>query len=109
MDNAIAAVTEDRGGFPEHAEQIVVRTKFDEALSRVRLEVADSGPGVPPELYARVLEPYYSTKPDGTGLGLAIVASIAADHQAYLRIHENVPRGARFVIEFPANMSRDTV
>jgi two-component system nitrogen regulation sensor histidine kinase NtrY len=109
MDNAIAAVTEDRGGHPEHTEEIVVRTKLDTELSRVRLEVADSGPGVPPELYARVLEPYYSTKADGTGLGLALVASIAADHQAYLRIHDNVPRGARFVIEFPASVSRDTV
>jgi two-component system nitrogen regulation sensor histidine kinase NtrY len=109
MDNAVSAVTEDRNGGPGHDETIVVRTKLDEELSRVRLEVADSGPGVPAELRARILEPYFSTKPDGTGLGLAIVASIAADHQAYLRVHENQPRGTRFVIEFPANVPRDTV
>jgi two-component system nitrogen regulation sensor histidine kinase NtrY len=109
MDNAVAAVTEDRDGAPNHDETIVVRTKLDEELSRVRLEVADSGPGVPAELRARILEPYFSTKQDGTGLGLAIVASIAADHHAYLRVHDNQPRGSRFVIEFPANVSRDTV
>jgi two-component system nitrogen regulation sensor histidine kinase NtrY len=55
------------------------------------------------------MEPYFSTKPDGTGLGLAIVASVAADHQAYLRLHDEHPHGARIVIEFPVGLAEADV
>ena len=78
-----------------------VTARHDEALSRVVLEVADTGPGVSREHRARIFEPYFSTKAEGTGLGLAIVAAMAADHHAYLRVRSNQPRGTRFVIEFP--------
>ncbi|RMD84387.1 MAG: HAMP domain-containing protein [Candidatus Dadabacteria bacterium] len=93
LDNAIAAV--GPGG------EVVVATRFDRALSRVVLEVRDNGPGVPLEHRARLFEPYFSTKSEGTGLGLAIVASVAAEHQAFVRFRENLPRGSRFLIEFP--------
>jgi two-component system nitrogen regulation sensor histidine kinase NtrY len=78
-----------------------VRTRVDADLSRVVLEVSDRGPGIPAEHRGRIFEPYFSTKQDGTGLGLAIVASIAADHHAYVRLHDNEPHGTRFTIEFP--------
>ena len=51
-----------------------------------------------------VLKPGYTiveSTSGNTGLGLAIVASIAAEHRAYLRYHENEPRGTRFLMEFP--------
>jgi two-component system nitrogen regulation sensor histidine kinase NtrY len=73
----------------------------DPLVSLVRLEVADNGAGMPPDVQARVFEPYFSTKKDGTGLGLAIVSAIVADHHAYIRVRDNVPRGVRVVIEFP--------
>ena len=57
--------------------------------------------GMTPDVQARVFEPYFSTKKDGTGLGLAIVSAIVADHQAYIRVRDNQPRGVRVVIEFP--------
>jgi len=69
----------------------------------VRLELADNGPGLSRDAKLRLFEPYFSTKKDGTGLGLAIVSSILADHQAYIRVRDNVPRGTRFVIEFPVH------
>jgi len=49
----------------------------------------------------RLFEPYFSTKKEGTGLGLAIVSAIVADHQAYIRVQDNQPRGSRFIIDFP--------
>jgi two-component system nitrogen regulation sensor histidine kinase NtrY len=54
-----------------------------------------------PETRARVFEPYFSTKPDGTGLGLAIVSAIVADHKGFIRVRDNLPRGTRFILEFP--------
>jgi two-component system nitrogen regulation sensor histidine kinase NtrY len=104
LDNAVAAVVAARNGRGEVAggvADIAVRTRVDPQLSRVVLEVSDSGPGIPAEHRGRIFEPYFSTKQDGTGLGLAIVASIAADHHAYVRLHDNEPHGTRFVIEFP--------
>jgi two-component system nitrogen regulation sensor histidine kinase NtrY len=100
IDNAIAAM--DNGAVEGEERRIRVSTVFRPDLSRVLLEVADNGPGVPQSHRARVFEPYFSTKKGGTGLGLALVASVAADHHAYIRLHDNEPRGSRFVMEFPA-------
>lgn len=95
LDNAVAAC---RGVADARVE---VRVSLDEPIGVVRLEVADNGCGVSPEVRGRIFEPYFSTKTDGTGLGLAIVAAIAAEHRAYVRVRENRPRGTRFVIDFP--------
>jgi len=98
VENAIAAVS----AVTDEPRRIDVSTRFDPTLSRVVLEVADTGAGIPKEVRSRIFEPYVSTKADGTGLGLAIVASMAAEHHAYVRVRANEPRGTRFVIEFPA-------
>ncbi len=97
LDNAISAVS----GAGVAEPTIRISTSWDEQTDRVLLEVADNGPGVPEEHRSRIFEPYYSTKSDGTGLGLAIVASVAAEHQAYVRLHTAEAGGSRFVIEFP--------
>jgi two-component system nitrogen regulation sensor histidine kinase NtrY len=67
--------------------------------------IADTGPGIPAEMKARIFEPYISTKKHGTGLGLAIVASIISDHNGFIRVRDNRPQGACFVIELPAVQS----
>ncbi|HYB97979.1 MAG TPA: ATP-binding protein [Candidatus Limnocylindrales bacterium] len=99
LDNAVSAVSSNNGS----PRAIEVTTRHDADLSRVVLEVGDTGPGIPASSRSRIFEPYFSTKPEGTGLGLAIVASMAADHHAYLRVRPNQPQGTRFVIEFPAS------
>ena len=68
----------------------------------MRLEVADDGPGIRDEDRDRLFLPYFSTKKKGTGLGLAIVHRIVSDHHGRIRVEDNRPRGARFVIELPA-------
>ena len=50
---------------------------------------------------SRIFEPYVTTKQQGTGLGLAIVASVVADHNGFVRVRDNKPNGACFVIELP--------
>ena len=63
--------------------------------------VCDTGPGIPPELLERVLEPFFTTKPRGSGLGLAISAGIAQAHGARLRAGNRAGGGAIFTVEFP--------
>jgi two-component system nitrogen regulation sensor histidine kinase NtrY len=96
LDNAVAACQGvDSGG------RIEIITKHVGARGVVRVEVADNGSGMSSDVKMRLFEPYFSTKREGTGLGLAIVSAIVADHQAYIRVQDNPPRGSRFIIEFP--------
>jgi two-component system, NtrC family, nitrogen regulation sensor histidine kinase NtrY len=100
LDNAVAACSIAPAAAGERG-CVELRTSYDAKLDVVRLEIADNGPGMSPEVKARLFEPYFSTKPDGTGLGLAIVSAIVADHNGFIRIRDNVPRGSRFVMELP--------
>ncbi len=93
LDNALSAV-----GL---SGEIGILLAQDPENRKVRLTVEDSGKGVTAEEKARIFEPYFSTKKTGTGLGLSIVSTIITDHAGTIRVEDNEPRGARFVIELP--------
>jgi two-component system nitrogen regulation sensor histidine kinase NtrY len=97
VDNAIEA----NGGRGE----VSVSSSFDARLRLARVEISDDGPGVAPADRDKLFMPYYSTKRRGSGLGLAIVKRIVAEHRGRIGVEENVPRGARFVIELPVEGS----
>jgi two-component system, NtrC family, nitrogen regulation sensor histidine kinase NtrY len=82
------------------AGEIVVR--LEDGPGGVTLEVADTGRGVAPRDRDKLFLPDFTTKGRGTGLGLAIVSRIVADHNGTIRVEDNRPRGARFIIELPA-------
>ena len=77
------------------------------AAETVELVVADSGCGIGLEDKERLFLPYFSTKNRGTGLGLAIVSHIVAEHGAHIRVEDNQPVGARFIVEIPAIVEDD--
>lgn len=68
----------------------------------VEITVADSGPGVAPELRGRIFEPFFTTRPKGTGLGLAVARQIVEAHQGTISVQDRPGGGARFVIRLPA-------
>lgn len=72
----------------------------------VALEVHDDGPGVPPALRERILDPFFTTRAEGTGLGLAVCARIVSDHGGDLRVGEGPLGGASFVVQLPAAEER---
>lgn len=67
----------------------------------VEITVADSGPGVPPELRARVFEPFFTTRPGGTGLGLAVARQIVEAHGGHIAVGDRPGGGARFTVRLP--------
>ena len=82
-----------------------------DATSRVvRIEVADNGPGIAPEIVGRVFDPFFTTKPEGegTGLGLALVRGIVEGHGGIIQIEGRPGEGTRFVIELPFGTPPDT-
>ena len=68
----------------------------------VEIEVSDSGHGISPADKEKLFLPHFSTKGRGTGLGLAIASRIVAEHNGTIRVEDNAPVGARFVMRFPA-------
>lgn len=80
---------------------IEITTHYDTVLKIVRIELADDGAGIAPENKDKLFLPYFSTKKRGTGLGLAIVQRIIEDHNGYIRVRDNLPKGTRFIIELP--------
>ncbi len=81
--------------------EIHISTALVTSHDAVEIAVSDSGHGVTPELKEKLFLPYFSTKKRGTGLGLAIVSRIVEDHHGSIRVEENHPSGARFIIELP--------
>ncbi|MCJ7684503.1 MAG: ATP-binding protein, partial [Desulfobacteraceae bacterium] len=96
FDNAIEAI-EDKG-------KVFIDLHYDNILKMVRIEVVDNGRGISPENKTRLFEPYFSTKKQGTGLGLAIVSTIIADHNGFIRVKDNKPKGTKFIIELPTRI-----
>jgi len=94
VDNAAEAMQESL------VKRLLISTQLTEADS-VELIVADTGGGVTREDKEKLFLPYFSTKGRGTGLGLAIVARILIDHEASIRVEDNLPSGARFIIDLP--------
>ncbi|HVN84122.1 MAG TPA: ATP-binding protein [Candidatus Binatia bacterium] len=67
----------------------------------VAIEVADSGPGVPPDLREQIFQPFFTTRRSGTGLGLAIARQIIDAHGGRIEVGERAGGGARFTISLP--------
>ena len=74
---------------------VIVRTQHVQAgqINRVRLTVADSGPGFADAILQRAFEPYVTTKDKGTGLGLAVVKKIADEHDARIDLSNRLENG----------------
>jgi len=91
----------------ETPRTIVVRTATSE--EEVRLEVADSGPGIAPEIRAKIFDPFFTTKPEGvgTGLGLSICYGIAREHGGRISVDSAPGRGATFVVALPRDPRRE--
>jgi two-component system nitrogen regulation sensor histidine kinase NtrY len=99
LNNAVAAVATQ--GEVNPRPEVSVSIFFDKRSRRAVVEIADNGPGIPPSDKNRIFEPYFTTKRGGTGLGLAIVSSVISEHQGEIRVFDNHPSGAKFVVTLP--------
>jgi len=68
----------------------------------VELKIADTGPGIPPEVRERIFDPFFTTKKEGTGLGLAITRRILSAHKGTISLESYPDAGTVFTVQIPA-------
>jgi len=96
ITNAVQALTDHNG-----PRQLEVRSQREGSL--LRITIADSGPGIPPDILPKIFDPFFTTKGPGkgTGLGLTICHSIIQEHHGKILVESEKGKGARFTIELP--------
>jgi PAS domain S-box-containing protein len=70
-------------------------------IPTVVIQVADDGPGLPPEMVDRMFTPFFTTKAQGSGLGLAIVRKIVDAHDGRIDVSSAPGLGTRFTVTLP--------
>jgi C4-dicarboxylate-specific signal transduction histidine kinase len=78
--NLIVNAVEAMSGVGEGSRALLIGTRIDDASSGVTVAVQDSGPGLNPQNFDRLFDPFYTTKPNGMGMGLSICRSIVEAH-----------------------------
>lgn len=91
--NAVEAIDEEGA--------ISIRSNLDVGKKLIKIEVADTGCGIPPEKINQIFEPFFSTKQKGTGLGLSVSYGIVQNHHGQLMVSSQPGRGTCFTIELP--------
>lgn len=89
--------------------ELTISTIFLPEKDRVLLEIADTGPGIPPSVLPHIFEPFYTTKEQGkgTGLGLSLAYGIVENHKGLITVSNNPDKGATFKIELPPKANSD--
>ena len=111
IQNAYDAMGAEDGGVLRVGVSTARRSTRDgDNVDGLEVRIADSGPGIPPELREQIFNPFVTTKKSGVGLGLSIVSKIVDGHRGSIRIEESPSagvndeknQGACFVMFFPA-------
>src|SRR5262249_3792736 len=84
--------------------QLTLTTQVNSTHTPVKLEVTDTGPGIPPDIRARIFDPFFTTKPPGvgTGLGLSLCQGIIESHGGTIGVTSTPERrSTTFWIKLP--------
>jgi signal transduction histidine kinase/HAMP domain-containing protein len=81
----------------------LITVRVEHTAARAVLEVADDGPGIPPEIREHLFEPFFTLRRQGrgSGLGLAVVYSIVTAHGGEIDVRSAPGEGARFIVRLP--------
>lgn len=97
VDNAIDAMSSHGDAVRE------LHISTGHVNNNIRIEIEDTGPGIPEELRLRIFEPFFTTKKQNSraGMGLSMVQDVVNEYAGTLEVHADYRKGARFVINLP--------
>jgi C4-dicarboxylate-specific signal transduction histidine kinase len=105
--NLIMNAVEAMGSVNHGSRKLLIGTGADEA-GRIRISVQDSGPGLNPQIFDRVFDPFYTTKVDGMGMGLSICRSIIEAHDGRIWASAMPGSGSTFNVSLPGAVDKAT-
>lgn len=87
----------------QNGGMLAIGTSMVEAEGKqwARITIADSGPGIPPQILAKIFTPFFTTKAQGTGLGLAICHKLVTQHGGKIHVESKDGQGTVFTVELP--------
>ena len=77
--------------------------KVDDVLQSIKIEISDTGHGIPPQNLKKLFDPFFTTKYSGTGLGLTITHNIIEGHRGQIDVQSELEKGTTFTIALPIN------
>ncbi len=92
-----------RGSFvdnPAGEDPIGGRSSISEQ-AKVEIQVGDTGPGIPSEVFPRIFDPFFTTKQHGSGLGLSVSYGIVQEHGGAIRVESRPGEGSTFIVQLP--------
>jgi two-component system NtrC family sensor kinase len=90
---------------PDRSAIVVISTSYNHATGCVRMMVMDEGTGIQPEIFERIMEPFFSTWAEHgcIGLGLTVSNQIICNHGGELKIDSGPGRGTQVIVSLPVN------
>jgi signal transduction histidine kinase len=67
----------------------------------IKINISDTGKGIPPQIIHKIFDPFFTTKPRGIGLGLSITYQIVKKHGGTIKAESEWEKGTTFVINLP--------
>ncbi len=109
MNHVLMNLILNAGEAMEGHGTLTVRSRLEPGGGQVRVEVEDSGPGIPGEVLPHIFEPFFTTKGEGqgTGLGLSVAYGIVNEHGGGIRVRSAAGSGATFIVSLPAAAEGD--
>ena len=87
----------------EEKGKLTVKSYLNAENDKVRIEISDTGPGIPEDVVPHIFEPFFTTKEEGegTGLGLSLAYNIVENHHGNIRVKSGPKEGTTFIIDLP--------
>lgn len=103
LNNAADAMNEmhEATAAERRPKRLIITTLRDDATRQVTIQVADTGPGIPPSNLARIFDPQFTTKPTGHGFGLSTSYRIVENHKGRITVVSPPGEGACFTLTIP--------
>jgi len=97
-----------RNAFDAMTQKGVVNIRLSTADKFCRLDIEDTGKGIPDEELDQIFHPFYTSKEEGTGLGLSICHKIVQDHDGMITVKSEPGKGSTFSVHFPLAIAGDS-